>query len=287
MAKRLMCLVLSVLMIVSLLPIGAFADSNTGDGEIVVTATESTDEEADEETTEDEEENTGEGEETEEDAQEEVEETEEDTSAADAVQAMIDSLPDASEITSENASLVEALLDAIDVARAQLGEEADYLDYTKYDAAIVALEIVYASETTEEEVLIFDEFVPSVELPDGAVRSDKIPATSVASAIDEETTTNVVSIDGGTTSAYSSITDAIDAITTSGTITLTGDLSEASITIPSGKTITLNLNGHTLTLTGCTTYTDTFGTLRVSLLNRGALTVTNGTILATTSSMRV
>ena len=61
-------------------------------------------------------------------------------SAADQVQAMIDGLPNAEEITEDNAEEVKAQLDAIDEAKAQLSdEETDELDMTRYAEAAAAL----------------------------------------------------------------------------------------------------------------------------------------------------
>ena len=56
------------------------------------------------------------------------------------VQAMIDALPDAEEISAHNAEEVAAQLEAIDKAKAQLsGEELDTLDFFRYMEAAVAL----------------------------------------------------------------------------------------------------------------------------------------------------
>ena len=61
-------------------------------------------------------------------------------SAADQVQAMIDGLPNAEEITGDNAEEVKAQLEAIDEAKAQLSdEEIDELDMTRYAEAAAAL----------------------------------------------------------------------------------------------------------------------------------------------------
>ena len=61
-------------------------------------------------------------------------------SAADQVQAMINGLPNAEEITEENAEEVEAQLEAIDEAKEQLSdEEIDELDMTRYAEAAAAL----------------------------------------------------------------------------------------------------------------------------------------------------
>ena len=61
-------------------------------------------------------------------------------SAADQVQAMIDGLPNAEEITEDNAEEVKAQLEAIDEAKAQLSdEEINELDMTRYAEAAAAL----------------------------------------------------------------------------------------------------------------------------------------------------
>ena len=61
-------------------------------------------------------------------------------SAADQVQAMIDGLPNAEEITEENAEEVEAQLEAIDEAKEKLSdEEIDELDMTRYAEAAATL----------------------------------------------------------------------------------------------------------------------------------------------------
>ena len=61
-------------------------------------------------------------------------------SAADQVQAMINGLPNAEEITEDNAEEVKAQFEAIDEAKAQLSdEETDELDMTRYAEAAAAL----------------------------------------------------------------------------------------------------------------------------------------------------
>ena len=61
-------------------------------------------------------------------------------SAADQVQAMINGLPNAEEITEDNAEEVEAQLEAIDEAKEKLSdEEIDELDMTRYAEAAAAL----------------------------------------------------------------------------------------------------------------------------------------------------
>ena len=66
-------------------------------------------------------------------------------SAADQVQAMIDGLPNAEEITGDNAEEVEAQLEAIDEAKEKLSdEEIDELDMTRYAEAAAALGVLAA-----------------------------------------------------------------------------------------------------------------------------------------------
>ena len=61
-------------------------------------------------------------------------------SAADQVQAMIDGLPNAEEITEDNAEEVKAQLEAIDEAKETLSdEEIDELDMTRYAEAAAEL----------------------------------------------------------------------------------------------------------------------------------------------------
>ena len=61
-------------------------------------------------------------------------------SAADQVQAMIDGLPNAEEITEDNAEEVKAQLEAIDEAKEKLSdEEIDELDMTRYAEAAAAV----------------------------------------------------------------------------------------------------------------------------------------------------
>ena len=78
-------------------------------------------------------------------------------SAADQVQAMINGLPNAEEITEDNAEEVKAQLEAIDEAKAQLSdEETDELDMTRYAEAAAALgalaaPMLLANDSTDEQ----------------------------------------------------------------------------------------------------------------------------------------
>lgn len=67
---------------------------------------------------------------------------------------------------------------------------------------------------------------------------------------------------------YASIADAIAAIDSEGTVTLLGDVTE-DVTIPEGKTITLDLNGKKLTNK----------TSHTTITNNGTLTVTGGGVV--------
>ena len=71
-----------------------------------------------------------------------VEETEPKRTAVEKVQALIDALPDADTITTENRADVEAQLTAIDEAKFPLEDEWDALDFTKYNDAIAALNVL-------------------------------------------------------------------------------------------------------------------------------------------------
>ena len=73
---------------------------------------------------------------------------------------------------------------------------------------------------------------------------------------------------------YSSITNAINAISSTGTITLLQNRTE-DITIPSGKTITLDLNKKTLTGAGTIRIDSKYNS---TIINNGTLTISNGTV---------
>ena len=81
-------------------------------------------------------------------------------SAADQVQAMIDGLPNAEEITEDNAEEVKAQLDAIDEAKEKLSdEEIDELDMTRYAEAAAALgalaaPMILANDSPDEQFFL-------------------------------------------------------------------------------------------------------------------------------------
>ena len=109
-------------------------------------------------------------------------------SAADQVQAMIDGLPNAEEITEENAEEVKAQLEAIDEAKEKLSdEETDELDMTRYaeaDAALGALAapMLLANDSPDEQFSLtpgitywFD--LPGTEIP--GEKNDNLPDKSL------------------------------------------------------------------------------------------------------------
>ena len=81
-------------------------------------------------------------------------------SAADQVQAMIDGLPNAEEITEDNAEEVKAQLEAIDEAKEKLSdEEIDELDMTRYAEAAAALgalaaPMILANDSPDEQFFL-------------------------------------------------------------------------------------------------------------------------------------
>ena len=109
-------------------------------------------------------------------------------SAADQVQAMIDGLPNAEEITEDNAEEVKAQLDAIDEAKEKLSdEEIDELDMTRYAEAAVALgalaaPMLLANDSPDEQFSLkpgitywFD--LPGTEIP--GEKNDNLPDKSL------------------------------------------------------------------------------------------------------------
>ena len=116
-------------------------------------------------------------------------------SAADQVQAMIDGLPNAEEITEENAEEVKAQLEAIDEAKAQLSdEEINELDMTRYAEAAAALgalaaPMLLANDSPDEQFSLkpggtyyFDlsgEDIPGTANSGNSVGAASLPDTSL------------------------------------------------------------------------------------------------------------
>ena len=76
------------------------------------------------------------------------------------VQAMIDDLPNADEITDDNAEEVKEQLEAIDEAKAQLSdEEIDELDFSRYIEAAAALEqLLYGTATPSNALMLLSDY---------------------------------------------------------------------------------------------------------------------------------
>ena len=109
-------------------------------------------------------------------------------SAANQVQAMIDGLPNAEEITEDNAEEVKAQLEAIDEAKEKLSdEEIDELDMTRYAEAAAALgalaaPMLLANDSPDEQFSLtpgitywFD--LPGTEIP--GEKNDNLPDKSL------------------------------------------------------------------------------------------------------------
>ena len=100
------------------------------------------------------------------------------------------------------------------------------------------------------------------------------PPYSISSAINIDTTITTYTVNvafakiGNTT--YPTLAAAIEAATSGDTVTLLADVTlDASLAIPAGKSLTLNLNGYTLTGPSGTNY---------AIANSGNITLTGGTI---------
>ncbi len=135
------------------------------------------------------------------------------------IQALIDALPDAETITTENNEIVEKMLNEIDEAKRALNDEQlDLLNIEKYIAAAEALGSFYGVNT-------LDGYMASVTKNDGSSQN------------------------------YSSLSEAISNSASGDTITLLADIdnsvdsedyvSGVSYTLKAGTT--LNGNGHTIT----------------------------------------
>ena len=108
-------------------------------------------------------------------------ETEADEAVA-AVQALIDALPDAEDITDANADEVSGQLDAIDKAKLALTEEqAAQLDFTRYEAASAAL-LALAEEPAASQLELITDSTDAQ--PDGSgTAADPYQITSAAELI--------------------------------------------------------------------------------------------------------
>ena len=147
-------------------------------------------------------------------------EQETETVTVESVRAMIDALPDAEEISADNAEEVAEQLEAIDKAKAKLSdEEIDALNFTKYMKAAAALGELSAPMLTANEP-------------------------------------GEVSTEGELTAALAN--GSIPKITLMSDITI-------SSTLTVGRTVTLDLNGCVLKMTGS-------GSV-ITIKSRGSLTI--------------
>ena len=102
--------------------------------------------------------------------------------AISAVQALIDTLPDADSITEDRAEEVTAQLDAIDEAKAELtDEEMSQLDLTRYDAAIEKVMALMGMEGAEQPMLAANVATPNYYSwnADKTLDVSKVPAEEI------------------------------------------------------------------------------------------------------------
>ncbi|MCD7845113.1 MAG: carbohydrate-binding domain-containing protein [Oscillospiraceae bacterium] len=205
MKKRLFALLLSTLLVFSLIPAAAFAAGTEGaTGEI-------TEAESD------------------------------DTVTVESVQALIDALPEAFDITADNAEEAEAALDAIDEARNalyQAGGDVDDLNCAKYDAVCAAL------------AALAGEMTGAVTLADNGEPVDYgfSVYNSAASAAVEATSDNAADVLGDGTISYDAATNTLtlnNASLTSPYPATAGALVEAAINVnTSGQSLNIELIGE-------------------------------------------
>lgn len=162
-----------------------------------------------------------------------VTDAETEDTAISAVQALIDTLPDADSITEDRVEEVTAQLDAIDEAKAELTEEEmSQLDLTRYDAAInKVMALMGIKEENDSEI--------AVQANDSAGKTEQQSTDEASVTIN------------GTTLYYATLEEAFFAADgKTATITM---LNDAECTVTSGtpisvikSNITLNMNGKTL-----------------------------------------
>lgn len=165
-------------------------------------------------------------------ASEEPTAPETDTAVA-AVQKLINELPDEDGITAENAEEVSAQLDAIDEAKAGLtDEQSDKLDLTRYNVAVNAMLALSGANGANEPVVIAETSAHEHTNHDGSWIPIGGTDKNLGAIINKALTT------GGLTDAKFYLTD---------NISYPEDFSQ-KLPIGSGKTVTLCLNGYTITV---------------------------------------
>ncbi len=192
--------------------------------------------------------------------------------AAEKVQKLIDALPDAETITEDNRVDVEAQIDAIDAAMAELtGDEAASLDTTRYEAAVAALLALDAPSALEQVQALIDA-LPEAETITDDNRAD---VEAQLSAIDEaKLGLEDEELDGLDITRYMAAVEALLAldnmaganepetmdtefdvstqpvnIDKDGDYTIKGNTTANTITVTSG-TVTITLNGVSVTSNG-------------------------------------
>lgn len=197
------------------------------------------------------------------------------TDAADAVQALIDALPNADDITAESAAAVIAQLETIDAAKLALTEaQRDALNFARYQAAIAALEALEdmagASETAETKWYEECKFGACFSYSDThsvAVGRDSFgDALKIISQNAVYTNKHLDQIQANQTVSGNHTMPKTDFEIRVGSIDFTGTL-----TIPAGATVTINVGTY------CTVkkiVVETGGRLNVK--GSGILNVTNG-----------
>lgn len=109
------------------------------------------------------------------------------------------------------------------------------------------------------------------------------PAAFAADDGGESQTLQTDVSDGAQSNEENALQAQIDSAESGATITLSEDTTVASLTIPEDKNITLDLGGYTLTVSEYTTFHELSWDLNTGILNKGTLSIVNGTIKGTGS----
>lgn len=110
-----------------------------------------------------------------------------------------------------------------------------------------------------------------------------MPAAFAADDGGESQTLQTDVSDGAQSNEENALQAQIDSAESGATITLNEDTTVASLTIPEDKNITLDLGGYTLTVSEYTTFHELSWDLNTGILNKGTLSIVNGTIKGTGS----
>ena len=173
--------------------------------------------------------------------------------AISAVQALIDTLPDADSITEDRVEEVTAQLDAIDEAKAELTEEEmSQLDLTRYDAAInKVMALMGIKEENDSEI--------AVQANDSAGKTEQQSTDEASVTIN------------GTTLYYATLEEAFSAADRkTATINM---LNDAECTVTSGSPISVNKSNITLNMNGKTLSGHGTGDCGIITLGTGSLSV--------------